>query len=113
MQERDLLRSALVCSLVGVAILLYLAEFRDPSLSQGGLVAYADDGEGVVVRGTIESVSSREGLTKIQLATNSSISITAFGEFEAMPGMTAEVRGKVSDYRGKKEVVAQRIRAMS
>ena len=111
MKDSGLLKIALLWSLVGIFILLIVAVYTEPpelTISELG----QHMGENIVVRGFVESASYKETVSFIELSDESGeIQVVIFEELEQKVYNKDQitVRGRVSEYKGELEVIAEEI----
>ncbi len=101
MEEKILLRTALVCSLVGIGIVFLMSQVKTS-------IAEIDEslvGQPVKIVGKISGVNNLESLSVLQVYDNTgAIDVVVFeGIYEL--GQDVELRGEVSEYEGSLQVV--------
>lgn len=111
MKDPGLLKIALIWSLIGIFILIAVALFTEPPeliISELG----QHMGKNIVVRGVVEDASYKETVSFIELADESGqITIVIFGQLEkrVYEGDQIAVRGRVAEYKGELEVIAEEL----
>ena len=114
MKETTLLKTALICSLVGLIALYFIStkaeigEYKPNPINK-------NIGEDVKLTGTITRISQKENVAFIELSHQSPITVVFFKENTNMNlknGDGIEVIGEVQEYKGKNEVIAQKIRVI-
>lgn len=114
MKETNLLKVALICSLVGLTVLYFIStkiEFKDykPSILNKNI------GEDVKLNGIVTKITDRENVVFIEVNQQSPITVVLFtddGNLKLKEGDNIEVLGEVQEYNGKNEVIAQKIRVI-
>lgn len=112
MKETTLLKIALICSLVGLVALYFIStkiEIKDykPSKLSGNV------GDDVKLNGRITKINDRGNVVFIELNEEIPVSVVIFTEnnnLDFKNGDNVEVIGKVQNYNGKNEIIAQRVR---
>ena len=112
MKETTLLKIALICSLAGLIILYFIStkiEINDykPSILNRNV------GDDVKLRGTISKINDKGNVVFIDVIQQSPVSIVVFNNDNALKlknNDSVEVIGKVQEYNGKNEIIAQKIR---
>ena len=110
MKETTLLKIAVICSLVGLIVLYFISakiEIGDykPSLLNKNI------GEYVQLKGTITKISQRENVAFVEVNQENAVTIVLFtGSNDLKEGNLVEIFGKVQEYNGKEEVIADKIR---
>jgi len=114
MKETTLLKIALVCSLVGLAALYFIsaeADFRDYSPG----VLNKNVGDDVKLIGRISKISQREGIAFLEIEHQSPITVVLFADDKNLSlkaNDSVEVLGEVQEYKGRNEIIAQRVRVI-
>lgn len=111
MKDSALLKIALIWSLIGIFVLIAVALFTEPpELAISDLEQHM--GKNIVVRGFVESASYKEKVSFIELADESGeIQVVIFEQVEkkVYTGDQIAVRGRVAEYKGELEVIAEEI----
>src|SRR3972149_8998566 len=102
MEEKKLLKLALICSLLGTALLYYIStaisqEERSFSIIQ--------DDENSVISGEVASISSHGNVSFVKIYQKMPVDVVIIGNdyIDLEKGGLIEVRGTKRDYEGKKE----------
>ncbi len=111
MNEKNLLHVSLVCSLIGLAILFFLQGQFDASSS---LIQDVEIGDHVKISGAVIIVKRYETIMILKVKDESGIiDVMMDQQQEIQKGSRVEVIGKVSSYKGRKQVEANQIRIVS
>lgn len=113
MKEATLLKIALICSLVGLFVLYFIStkiEIKDykPKLDVG-------IGEDVKLTGTITKITDKGNVVFIEVSQQMPVNVVLFTDEDNLKlnsGDNVEVIGKVQEYNGKEEIIAQRVRVI-
>ena len=113
MKEINLLKIALICSLVGLIALYFIStkiEVKDykPQLNQ-------NIGEDIKLEGIITNIIDKGGVVLIEVNQQSPITVVLFTDNDNLSldnGDNIEVFGEVQEYKGKNEIIAQKIRVI-
>ena len=112
MKETTLLKTALICSLIGLFALYLIStkievnEYRANALNK-------DIGEDVKLKGTVTRITDRGNVVFIEVNQQSPITVVLFTEDDNLKlknGDSIEVIGEVQEYNGKNEIIAQKMR---
>jgi RecJ-like exonuclease len=110
MDESILLKIALVVSVIGIVFLYLISsqiELNDTTIEK---ITSGNVEDVVSVTGLITSVKQSGQTTFITLTESNDISVVAFSKNMSLAaGDTVKVIGKVQDYNGKKEIIADRV----
>lgn len=107
MNNKILLKISLVFSLIGVIIILLIAEYTELPLTKIGELQNKKLDENVRIQGTITSVKNLPTLMILKIKDETgSISAILFKEEEIQikKDQKVEIRGKIIEYQGEKEV---------
>ncbi len=111
MKETTLLKIALICSLVGLAVLYFISTKIEPTdFSASGLSQNV--GEDVRLKGLVKNIDDKGSVVFIEVEQQSPVTVVLFAEGSELKlnsGDNIEVFGKVQEYKGKNEIVAQKI----
>lgn len=114
MKETTLLKIALICSLAGLIILYFISIKINVKDYEAGILN-KNIGDDVKLTGTITKISPREDVVFIEVSHVTQINVVFFKEnanLNLKSGDKIEVIGEVQEYRGKNEVIAQKIRVI-
>ena len=113
MKENTLLKIALICALIGLVILYFIStkiEVKDykPNLLNKNI------GDDVRLQGIVTKVTDKGDVIFIEVNQKVPIDVVVFAKdsLELKNGDNIEVLGKVQEYNGKNEVIANRIRVV-
>ena len=109
-----LLKIALICSLVGLTALYFIStkiEVKDykPNLANENI------GDDVKLNGVVTKISDRGSVVFIEVSQQSPVTVVLFTDDDNLRlgnGDNVEVIGKVQEYNGKNEIIAQKIRVI-
>ena len=114
MKEHHLLKIALICSLIGLAVLYFISirieikEYKPNTLNK-------NIGDDVKLKGTITKITDKGDVVFIEVAQLSPVTIVLFSNDDNLKlnkGDNIEVTGELQEYNGKDEVIAEKIRVM-
>ena len=113
MKENTLLKTALICSLTGLIILYFISmkidikEYRPSILNK-------NVGDDVKLEGIVTKISSTEDVSFVEIAHTNQVTIVMFSakNISLSKGNLIEVFGKIEDYKGREEIIAQRVRVI-
>ena len=114
MKEKTLLKTALITSLLGLLILYLISsniEIKEKNIEK---ITLDNKDEFVKLRGIVNKVIDTEKVTIMEITQPQQITVVLFkDENKSMPiqqGNEIEIFGKVDEYEGKMEIIADRIR---
>jgi len=116
MQEKTLLKIALIMSLLGLLILYLISdniEIKEKNIEK---ITLDNKDEFVKLRGIVSKVIDTERVTIMEIMQPQEITVVLFkNENKTMPiqkGNEVEIFGKVDEYEGKLEIIADRLRVV-
>ena len=110
MKENTLLKIAFICSLGGLISLYFISSNINP---QDYNPVTSGIGSDVNLTGTISKIDQREDVTFIDVSYEKPLTIVVFnGEVSFNKGDKIQVNGRVQEYNGKQEIIAQKIKVM-
>lgn len=110
MDESNLLKLALISSLVGIVVLLLISSNIELESSSIGELEEMDT-ENVKITGVISSVKDLGKIMILGVSQPQTIDVMLFkeGDVELQKGDFVELTGELREYRGKKEIIANKI----
>jgi DNA/RNA endonuclease YhcR with UshA esterase domain len=112
MDERKLLTTALICSLIGIFIILSISENISPKKYNIINITKETLNKQVILTGTISKIKTTDELTILTLKDNTGeITVVIFDKnLNLEPNKKITVEGKVIEYKGTLEIQASRIK---
>ena len=112
MKETTLLKIALICSLLGLFVLYFIStkiEVKDyqPNILNKNI------GDDVKLKGIVTKITDKGNVVFVEVNQQNPVTIVVFAannSLELNKGDSVEVIGKVQEYNGKNEIIAQKIR---
>ena len=114
MKETTLLKIALVCSLLGLAVLYFISAKIDVKEYKPNILN-ENVGDDVKLTGTITKISDKGDVAFVEIIQKIPVSIVIFKDktnLNLKSNDSIEVYGKVQEYNGKNEIIAQKIRVI-
>ncbi|MCK4860251.1 MAG: hypothetical protein KAS87_06820 [Candidatus Omnitrophica bacterium] len=116
MKEKTLLKIALICSLLGL-LTLYLTsnniEIKEKNIEK---ITLENKDEFVKLKGIVSNVIDTEKVTIMEITQPQQITVVLFkNENKTIPiqqGNEVEIIGKVDEYEGRMEIIADRLRVV-
>ena len=113
MRENTLLKIALICSLLGLSALYFISakiEINDYKPS----VLSKNVGDDVKLEGQVMKITDNGDVIFVELSQQNPVTIVMFtnNNVQLRKGDDIEVIGKVQEYKGKSEIIAQKIRVV-
>ena len=114
MKETTLLKIALICSLVGLVILYFISTKIEINDYKPNILS-KNVGEDVKLQGTIAKITDKGNVVFIDVSQQNPATVVLFASNDNLNlknGDNVEVIGKVQEYNGKNEIIAQKIRVI-
>ena len=113
MRENTLLKVALICSLVGLTALIFISQsievpdYKPPESNK-------NIGDDVKLTGVITKIQQNNGFVFIEIVQENKVSAVMFSNdnISLSKNNNVEIFGKVQEYNGKPEIIAQKIRVI-
>ncbi|MFH0868237.1 MAG: hypothetical protein V1831_02905 [Candidatus Woesearchaeota archaeon] len=116
MKEKTLLKVALICSLLGILFLYLISgnmEIKEKNIEK---ITLDNKDEFIKLKGIVSNVVDTEKVVIMEITQPQQITVVMFkDENKSMPiytGNEIEVIGKVDEYKGKMEIIADRVRVV-
>ena len=114
MKEKNLLKIALISSLIGILILFITSQNISVQEKTISRITLEDVDKKVKIKGSVEKVINTEKVAIINIVQPQNLDVVLFKEanvtLDIQKDDFIEVIGKVEDYEGKLEVIGQRVR---
>jgi len=115
MDENFLLRLAVACSVLGLVVLYVIAGTMKIDETALNRITNGMSDDSVIVKGKISRITDNDDVMVIELQKTEKISVMMFkgkypGYLGIREGDSVEVLGKVTDYKGQKEIIAESVR---
>lgn len=108
---KTLLKLSLVCSMIGLFLIIFLANHLEPNLINISEIDEKNLEEIVKVQGYIEYIKEYESLTVFSLKDKTGkIDVVFYDDFPFHKNDKIEIIGKVIEYKGKIEIEANKIK---
>ena len=110
MDERFLLKLALIISVVGLIALFIIStniEINDTTIEK--ITSEEIEGD-VVITGIVKEITEKSGTTFIIIKQESDINVIVFSDnLNLSKGETVKITGTVEEYQNQKEIIADKI----
>jgi DNA/RNA endonuclease YhcR with UshA esterase domain len=111
MKEATLLRIALSFSLLGLVMLLILIQTQKLEETKIGNISAAEEGRAVRIQGVISELRDNGKTASLEIAQPQTLEVFLFksANLSLKKGDFVEIIGEVSDYKGRKEIMASQV----
>jgi len=107
-----MLKTALICSFIGIGLLYFFTQLEMKETSIIDLPKI--ENSNVLIKGKISSVNIHDKMMFLSIDQEriDSVDVVLFkdSDFELYKGMNVEIVGELMDYQGKKEIIANQVR---
>ena len=116
MKEKTLLKIALIVAVLGISILFFVSSNLEVNEKTIDKINKDNVEEQVKLKGIVSRITELNTTAFIELTQPSAIDIVIFkekkGNLTLKPGDKIEIIGKIDEYDGNLEIIAQRIRVI-
>jgi len=110
MKENTLLKISLICSLVGILILLVISRSLQVNEKVISELDETDIGSSIRLNGIVTDFQSRGSVILIEVAQLEEMQVVVFNSnFTLNKGDAVEITGKIDEYEGKQQLIADKI----
>ncbi len=110
MKEKTLLKTALIASLIGILILLFISSRLEVNEKTISNIDETDIGSSLKIDGVITNIRKTNTITLIDIAQLEEMKVVVFNnEIELNRGDYVEITGKIEEYKGLTELIADKI----
>jgi len=117
MKESTLLKIALITPLVGLILLYFFSGRIEIDESSIGKIDRTASGNFVKVKGTVTKINDNDNYLVLQIEEPKTINVIFFKDETINISVNeqdeVEILGRVSEFKGKQQIVADRIRVIS
>lgn len=106
MKDSLLLKISLICSLAGIAGLFLVMHFSELETFS---TVYSESDTQVVLEGVVKHHENKGELTVLSIEHVSLTNAVVFEELEIEEGLKLRIEGVVDEYKGKKELIIEKI----
>lgn len=116
MREKDLLKIALVCSLIGILIILFIVyKYEVPNYNIKDIDKSMLN-EKVSIKGQINRITETPGLYILNIKDSTGeITVVVFKEedLDLLENNLVEVEGEIAEYKNEVEIIAKQIKVLN
>ena len=113
MNEKKLLKIALICSLIGLLILFIFSDNISIEEKDISKIEDEDIGNNVKIIGKVNRITNTDKVAFLGISqeTTKEITVVLFKDknISLLPGMRVEITGSVEDYNGEKEIIGNKV----
>src|SRR3989338_11163531 len=115
MKETTLLKIAMICSLVGLVALFFISQQIELKDYEPDFLNNKNVGDNVKLSGKISKITSGNNVVFIELSQQVPVSVVVFTDnnfTNLNKDDFVEIEGKVKEYNGKEEIIADKIKVV-
>lgn len=109
MKDSLLLKIALVTSIIGLGFLVLILTTTGLQEIDISEAKELEEDQAVKIIGTVERITVKEGFSIINLRKEEEITVIMFDKVNLSKGQRIEVSGKIEEYKGEKEIIAEKV----
>lgn len=113
MQEKNLLRVAILCSIIGILILIIISKNIEPQKLNINQITKEHIGQPIQTEGTIFSIKTAEEFTILEIKDKTGkIKVMAFQNLTLTKNNKVLIEGTVKEYKDELEIEADKIKIL-
>jgi len=115
MEEKSLLRLALICSLVGIIALFFISERMEIKEKTVNEINKDNIGEGVRIKGIVSKSTDKGKILLLDIVQPETITIVLFKDhdFNISTGTKVEITGEIDEFNGKMEIIGNEVKILN
>ncbi|MBU1198268.1 MAG: hypothetical protein KKF46_05105 [Nanoarchaeota archaeon] len=109
MKDSLLLKIALITSIVGIgvlAVILLTSGLQEIDISEAKEL---DEDAAIMITGIVERITTKDDFSIINIKKQEEITVIVFDKVNLSKGQRVEITGKTAEYKGEKEIIAEKI----
>ena len=115
MEEKSLLRLALICSLVGIIALFFISENMEIKEKNIDEINKDNIGEDVRIKGIVSKSTDKGKIILLDVVQPETITIVLFkdSDFNISTGTKVEITGEIDEFNGQLEIIGNEVKTVS
>lgn len=115
MEEKSLLRLALICSLAGIIALFFISENIEIKEKNINEINKNNLGEDIKIKGIVSKSTDKGKIILLDIVQPETITIVLFkySDFNISTGTKVEITGEIDEFNGKLEIIGNEIKTIS
>ena len=115
MEEKSLLRLALICSLVGIIALFFISENMEIKEKNIDEINKDNIGEDVKIKGIVSKSADKGKIILLDIVQPETITIVLFKDhdFNISTGTKVEITGEIDEFNGKMEIIGNEVKILN
>ncbi len=115
MEEKSLLRLALICSLVGIITLFFISENMKINEKNIDEINKDNIGEDVRIKGIVSKSADRGKIILLDIVQPETITIVLFKDhdFNISTGTKVEITGEIDEFNGKMVIIGNEVKILN
>lgn len=115
MEEKSLLRLALICSLVGIIALFFISENIEIKEKNINEINKDNIGEDVKIKGIVSRSTDKGKIILLDVIQPETITVVLFkdSDFNISIGTKVEIIGEIDEFNGKMEIIGNEVKILN
>lgn len=115
MEEKTLLKLALICSLVGIIALFFISERIEIKEKNINEINKDNIGEDIKIKGIVSKSTDKGKIILLDIVQPETITIVLFkdSDFNISTGTKVEVTGELDEFNGKIEIIGNEVNILN
>jgi len=115
MEEKSLLRLALICSLVGIIVLFFISESMEIKEKNINEINKDNVGEDIKIKGIVSKSTDKGKIILLDIIQPETITIVLFKDhdFNISTGTKVEITGEIDEFNGQLEIIGNEVKILN
>ena len=115
MEEKSLLRLALICSLVGIIVLFFISESMEIKEKNINEINKDNVGEDIKIKGIVSKSTDKGKIILLDIIQPETITIVLFkdSDFNISTGTKVEITGEIDEFNGQLEIIGNEVKILN
>ncbi len=115
MEEKSLLRLALICSLAGIIALFFISENIEIKEKNINEINKNNIGEDIKIKGIVSRSADKGKIILLDIVQPETITVVLFknSDFNISAGTKVEITGEIDEFNGKMEIIGNEVKILN
>ncbi|MBA3064216.1 hypothetical protein FP803_02150 [Candidatus Woesearchaeota archaeon] len=115
MEEKSLLRLALICSLVGIIALFFISENMEIKEKNINEINKDNIGEDIKIKGIVSKSTDKGKIILLDIVQPETVTVVLFkdSDFNISTGTKVEITGEIDEFNGQLEIIGNEVKTLN
>ncbi len=115
MEEKSLLRLALICSLLGIIALFFISESMEINEKNIDEINKDNIGEDIKIKGIVSKSTDKGKILLLDIVQPETITVVLFKDtdFNISTGTKVEITGEIDEFNGQLEIIGNEVNILN